>query len=1419
MQQPEPLLQTPTTVYRAFKKALLINSFILILTLVLSAWALEKIKKTVSFNWQSSLETVRQTTQEAVNIWVRNRTQYLSHIATDPKLLQVAKVTTKQSFDVNDYRNTAKFKTLHDLLTKVNKSSDLLEFYLVSENGNNLFSSEADLLKQNEIWLNKKSAFTTAWSGQSQLVLPLHPKMQPIEGEVQVQPGLMSFMYFLTPVVDEQGITRAILAAKVDPLGEFSEILELGRIGRSGETYIVNDAGLMLSRSRFSNQLNALGMLTDGKFEMQVVSVTVPLGLEEQNNPMGFLTVAAHSALRKQTDSNVEGYFDYRGEMVFGSWTWDDRISAAIITEIDKSEALVAYENAKGTVITMLAILVFTIGAVTIGIINTHARTSRMLRANNLTLENRVTERTQELRNTVKEVEASKEKLAESETWLQMVLDHIAAVVYLKDATGRYLLVNKAWESALGLKAEDTIGKTDREIFPPVISSAFRQVDKDILKAGEARHLEEQAPHADGRLHDYWTSKIPIKLANTSEDAILGISVDITDRKQAEQELQIQEQSFRGVFENSQDALLIIRNNEYIDCNQKAIALFGATVKSEITGKSPEELAPKVQGKLTPTSQFVVEAIQTAKDIRQHLFEFVHKDLYGHEFPTEIMLSPLNWYGEEAMLAAVRDISERKILERQTKRAKQEAERANQAKSEFLASMSHEIRTPMNGVIGMLGLLSNSKLSKEQQNKTDIALESANSLLNILNDILDFSKVEAGKVVLEFVDFDILDLVEKTLQNFAIKALEKNVELILDSSQLTFNMVCGDPTRIRQVLSNLIGNAVKFTPQGQVVVTIKLIETSEQQIELQCQVKDSGIGISKDKIPSLFESFSQVDASTTRKYGGTGLGLAICQRLVTVMGGEITVESKLGEGSEFSFNAKLKRCDSGLQNLPQLDMSTLSVLVVDDNQTNREIFRKQLELWGAEVVVASGIDEALTCCEEKFENDKFDLAILDMHMPVLDGEGLCAAIRLEPTYDDMKLIIMTSILELTDRARIREIGVNGFFTKPVTTSDLHDGISVVMKLGNKLIETGQIVTANYLKSFVNHANSTSFENQDYHILLAEDNAVNQVVMKGLLNEIGLDCIIVNNGQEALDVMKDNQFLFDLVLMDCQMPVLDGYTTTEKIRDGEAGVEYQNVPIIALTAFVMESDIKRCMDSGMNEHVSKPIDKQKLNSVLNEWLPIKSKKGEVSKVIESNSQDETEVEIDIPSKVSMFNLGSLGYNHKHIVDVLDVYQNQYRDFASQIQQAVDTNNLEELSSLLHTLKGSSGSAGFSALYEHCKVCEQSIEKGGIFEKEQVEQIIADIQQSVHEARMIVTANEAVEQTQAHSINIPELLESVVEHLKQGHILPEHLYHQLKKVVSEQTSSQPKWNEALTMIKSFDFDEALSILEKIKNSLTH
>jgi len=640
-----------------------------------------------------------------------------------------------------------------------------------------------------------------------------------------------------------------------------------------------------------------------------------------------------------------------------------------------------------------------------------------------------------------------------------------------------------------------------------------------------------------------------------------------------------------AIVDSSDDAIISKRLDGTITSwNRGAEKLYGYRAE-EVVGKHISLLVPTDR---PDEVDDILAQIRRGEPVDHFETRRVPKD--GVTVPVALTISPIkNAQGEISGASTIaRDISERERLTAGRDAALDEAQVADRLKSEFLATMSHEIRTPMNGVIGMTGLLLDTELNPEQRDYAETIRSSGEALMTIINDILDFSKIEAGRLDLEIIDFDLRPVVEELVDLLAEPAQAKGLELVALISPDVPTHVSSDPGRLRQVLINLLGNAIKFTHQGEVVLRVGAAEAGDRDALLRFEIVDTGIGIAADKQDALFEPFSQADASTTRTYGGTGLGLAICKRIVALLGGEIGLRSRPGEGSTFWFTARmatpLEAAGAPLRALD--DLRDLHVLIVDDNQTNRTILEHQVRCWGMRAgSAAAGADGLEMLRAAVAAGEPYDIAILDMEMPGMDGLKLAREIHADAALARTPLVLLTCYAVRGSAKLARQARIDGYLTKPVRQSQLYDCLATVMGSGT---QAAGLVTRHVLNEAQARARP--------RLLVAEDNTINQKLIVAMLSKLGYRADIVANGIEAVDAVFT--IGYGTVLMDCQMPEMDGFRAAAEIRKREEGA--RRTAIIAVTAGAMAGDRERCLAAGMDDYITKPIKLDELDAALRRW---------------------------------------------------------------------------------------------------------------------------------------------------------------------------------------------------------------------------
>jgi PAS domain S-box-containing protein len=652
------------------------------------------------------------------------------------------------------------------------------------------------------------------------------------------------------------------------------------------------------------------------------------------------------------------------------------------------------------------------------------------------------------------------------------------------------------------------------------------------------------------------------------------------------EQLKLEKKKYRDVFENALEGIFILKDKKIIYYNPKTAEILCGK-SCNLHGKIFMDF---VQQKFRKTLQN--DHFDKLRQ-EQHDLKTITRITNGSNIAKWIEINTVSiyWEGQPALLNFISDISKRKQAEEEIKNARKLAEQTIRTKSEFLANMSHEIRTPLNGIIGMTELALMGELDTDQRERIEAVKFSGESLLDIINDILDLSKIEARKLELDSISFSLRGVIEKVMRPLSTKTAQKNLELILDIDQQVHDNYVGDPVRLRQILFNLLGNAIKFTEQGEVRLEVRMPEQQDEEATLHFAIHDTGIGIADDKLDNLFKSFSQADSTTSRKFGGTGLGLAISRNLVEMMNGHIEVESKQGQGSTFSFFVRLLKTVparySSDKVLPAVRQK--KILVVDDNDTNRKIIYGLLHHLGIHSELAVNGKMAYELLREKQQQKTpFDIMLLDYHMPDLDGLHLAKRLLAEKKDDPLPKIVLLSSDDVTlSRANLSKAGIERVLIKPIFINDL-------IKTLNELTDTTGLI-----KTKPKSTGSEYRIPKGLAVLLVEDNLINQKLANGLLSNLGCIVTVVNHGGEAVEILTQKNY--DLIFMDIQMPEMDGFEATRVIREREKKTKL-HVPIIAMTAHAMKGDREKCINAGMDDYVTKPISMKAVTDVINKLAP-------------------------------------------------------------------------------------------------------------------------------------------------------------------------------------------------------------------------
>jgi len=874
------------------------------------------------------------------------------------------------------------------------------------------------------------------------------------------------------------------------------------------------------------------------------------------------------------------------------------------------------------------------------------------------------------------------------------LMDNLPDHIYFKDLQSRFIRINKAMAKWFGLSHPgQAVGKTDFDFFSEEHAKQAYGDEQEVIRTGQPMlTTEEKETWPDG--HETWvsTTKMPLRDAQGRIIGTFGVSRDVTERKRAEAGLMEERNLLRTLMDNLPDVIYFKDlESRFTRINKAHAKIFGLNDPAQAVGKTDFDFFTGEHAQQAFADE--QEIIKTGRAMLAKEEKETWPD--GHVTWASTTKMPLcdtqgNIIGT---FGISRDITRRKQAEEELHHAKEAAEAASQAKSDFLAMMSHEIRTPMNGIMGMTELALDTPLSPEQRGYLNSAKESADTLLTLINDILDFSKIEAGKLSLDVGEFDLQDLISNTMRALTPRADKKELELTWETLPDLPSRLVGDPGRLRQILLNLVGNGIKFTESGEVGLRVQIESREEDWILLHFCVTDTGIGIPREKQKRVFEAFMQADSSTTRKYGGTGLGLSISTRLVELMEGRIWLESELNKGSKFHFTAKFG-LTKGAQPQPtppvKVDLQGTPVLVIDDNATNRRILGAMLKCWSMQPTLAEGGQEGLVALRRARDIGRpFRLVLLDAQMPGMDGFSVVERIKEDLSLGGSTVMMLTSAGQRGDAARCRELGISAYLLKPIRRSELLEAIVQVLRKPSPRKDHPDLVTRHTIRE----------ARRKLRILVAEDTPINRELVIRLLQKQGHTVLAATTGQDAVSIWEKDAEGFAVILMDVQMPDMDGFQATAMIREKEK-ISGKHIPIVAMTAYAMAGDRERCLAAGMDAYVAKPIRRQDL-----------------FETIQAIAMELPNISTDAPSEEpprevldEALLMSRVDNDHQLLRDLVDLFLEDYPRLLDQIRVALEKKDARAMERGAHSLAGCTGNLAAKLASEAARKLERLAQAG-------------------------------------------------------------------------------------------------------------
>ncbi len=1487
---------------KKFEKIATISLVVTIaITLIICGAQLQNGYQQQQAEQQALLQNNLQHASANLQQWLEREKDYLREVGQDQRLLAI----TQSLLEVPANRNALLFSPelaqTRQFFDHLNGFSDI-GFFIINRQHISIGSMrDTNIGTKNFLVANYPQQIAAAFKGEVVFLPPLRSDV----ALTPTQPNKPLTFFFAAPIVANNGQIIAILTQRLLPENNLSGLLSHAHFYQTGESYLVNQQGRMLSRSRFHQELYQLGLLTAGQQETGQLLLRDPGGnllqgyqpaQPSHRQPLTYIAQQLQQQAKQNSSAikvHRQPYRNYCGVEVLGASQWLPELGFGIATEIEFAEAMNSYYQLRNNLLLIVGLTLLLTTLATIISTAFARRFANAMQHNQQQLEAAVIERTTRLQsiiNTagdgiivmdiqgqieqyspaaekifgypVQEIQGeeihhlipqltkqqlsakfepaqqhtqsseysglrhngqafplelsltsafdgnhqfftlvirdiTKQRVQEKQQWellkelnfQKYALDE-HAVVTITNRAGEIIYVNKLFCQLTGYSAEQLIGQTLAMFHSGLHSPEFYQLIWQTISHGDVWHGEISKRNQQGGIFWLETSIVPFVDESGMPDSYISISTDITKRKHAEQELEKSREKFQRLIDDIGNEFVIFSHQlsgELIYVSDGVESIFGLK-KQDIIGlpwqnsvrwyqsdvdKALEQHQALVQGK-AQLLQLETRIMHPSGEIRFiQINEHIVQDSNGQ---------PVSIDG------IIQDITTRKHHEQALLEAKQAAESANQAKSNFLANMSHEIRTPMNAIIGLADIcLRNTSPSEQQQDYLTKIYASGMALLQIINDILDFSKIEAGKLEIEKTSFELEALLSQIITLVQTKIEEKQLEFLIHRERDVPEYLIGDPLRLGQVLTNLINNATKFTKSGDIILHIKLLSQHHQQVMLEFSVKDSGIGMSESQQHKLFKSFSQVDSSITRKYGGTGLGLAISKSLVELMGGKISVASKINQGSCFSFTVELeknKQPDSPY--LPLIaELKGKPILAISHNPNARRILKQELTSFGLLPTMTQSIQQAQD--RVKRQQHTFDLLLVDIHSD--DSNNLKALQALKQQHATSKIILHCSRNARDIQGQPYAQVIDQFLAKPTTPLML---LNAILKAGNyhpPIIPQQQQLSVNKLQ-----LNTIA----GARVLLVEDNKINQQVAYELLHEARLQVDIADNGQQAISKIKQQHY--DAILMDVQMPVMGGYEATRHIRKIP---QWQDIPIIAMTANAMITDREAAIQAGMNDYIAKPVIPQTLFNVLLNWIP--------EQHAQANSDDTAnpiKLEVsdsilpDIPNLNQSKGLLHTGHNP-------NIYRQQLHNFITQHNRAIQslreqllTHNYQQAKLMLHTIKGVSATLGMTQLHQ----LSLQLEKQLITDPEQLDVNLLESLQNQH-SEMIRHLAHAL---QTQNRDLPTVTDS--------HITLDMLHNEFKDLTEKLAIFDSEAEQTLEQIMLQLDSKNKQLLEPIKHAIS-